>query len=71
MGKKKKQKIRVPKVGDIQRDFNGSEWIVITVTGRGITSRVRRNSLAHQIHAENSPVIARSLMTSEVSNADS
>jgi hypothetical protein len=49
------------KVGDIQIDENGTEWVVIAVAGREIVSRVQRNSLAHRVHAEGSPNIAKSL----------
>ena len=52
--------MKKPEVGDIQTDPDGSEWIVIFIPHRNI-SRVRRYSLAHQIHAQNSEVIAKSL----------
>jgi hypothetical protein len=48
------------KIGDIQVDSDKSEWVVIGVNHSGI-SRVRKNSLAHKIHAEVSPDIAKSL----------
>lgn len=51
-----------PKIGDIQTDSNGIEWIVVGNSHTGI-SRVKRNSLAHTIHAQSSPDIAKSLMT--------
>jgi hypothetical protein len=47
-------------IGDIQIDGNGNEWVVVGVTTRS-TSRVRRYSLAHQVHAEGSAIIAESL----------
>ena len=49
------------KVGDIQIDDNRTEWIVVGIFGRGLTNRVRRNSLAHRVHAQLSPEIAKSL----------
>lgn len=49
-----------PEVGDIQKDANGSEWVIVSVHRLG-PSRVLRNSLAHKIHARSSEVIARSL----------
>jgi hypothetical protein len=49
-----------PKLGDIQIDKDGSEWVVVGVTTRSV-SRVRRYSLAHHVHAEGSPTIAESL----------
>ena len=49
------------KVGDIEIDDNRTEWIVVGIFGRGRTNRVRRNSLAHRIHAQVSPEIAKSL----------
>lgn len=48
------------KIGDIQVDSDKSEWVVIGVTHTGI-SRVRKNSLAHIVHAKMSPEIAKSL----------
>lgn len=48
------------KIGDVQIDKDKSEWVVIGVNHSGI-SRVRKNSLAHQVHAESSPDIAKSL----------
>ena len=49
------------KIGDIQVDEEDkSEWIIIGINHSGI-SRVKRNSLAHKIHAEVSPEIAKSL----------
>lgn len=53
-----------PKAGDIQIDEDGSEWVVIGATRVGI-SRVRRNSLAHRVHAQSSPEIARSYVIPE------
>ena len=52
------------KLGDIQIDSNGSEWIVVGVATRHV-SRVRRYSIAHQVHAKDSPVIAESLEVDE------
>lgn len=49
-----------PKVGDIQTDRNNSEWVIIGITHSGL-SRVRRNSLAHQVHALDMPEIAESI----------
>ena len=49
------------KVGDIQVDKDGSEWVVIGVGHTGL-SRIRRNSMAHIIHARRSQEIAKSLM---------
>lgn len=49
------------KVGDIQTDIDNSEWVVVSITGRDRVSRVRRNSLAHRVHAERSAIIAQSL----------
>ncbi len=48
------------KIGDIQTDANKTEWVIVVITHSGL-SRVRRYSLAHQIHALNSPEIAESL----------
>lgn len=48
------------KIGDIQIDSDGSEWVIIGVTHIGV-SRIRRYSLAHQVHSEGSPEIAKSL----------
>lgn len=48
------------KIGDIQIDSDKSEWVIIGITHTGV-SRVRRNSLAHKIHAQDSPEIAKSL----------
>lgn len=50
------------KIGDIQIDKDKKEWIVIGVNHTGI-SRVRRYSLAHQVHSEGMPEIAKSLKT--------
>ena len=47
------------KVGDIQIDENKSEWIVIGVT------HMRRNSLAHKVHSQISPIIAKSYVIEE------
>lgn len=52
------------KIGDIQIDSNKTEWVVIAVNHSGI-SRVKRNSLAHKIHAEGMPAIAKSLTLNE------
>jgi hypothetical protein len=57
-------------IGDIQvdRDKDGNvlaEWVVISIYPRGL-SRVKRNSLAHQVHAEGTPEIAKSLQIKEV-----
>jgi hypothetical protein len=51
----------VAQVGDIQVDKNSLEWIVVGVTHTGV-SRVRRNSLAHKVHAKRSPEIAKTLI---------
>jgi hypothetical protein len=48
-------------VGDVEKDPDGSEWVIISPGGILRASRVRRYSLAHRIHAESSPVIAASL----------
>lgn len=56
-----KNKITNPKVGDIQVDNIGMEWVVVGVTTLGI-SRVRRNSMAHIIHARRSAEIAKTLL---------
>ena len=48
------------KIGDVQIDVDNSEWVVVAVYQKRI-SRVRRNSLAHRIHAEGTPEIAKSL----------
>lgn len=48
------------KIGDMQIDPDKSEWIIISVYGNRI-SRVRRYSLAHHIHADGDPEIAKSL----------
>jgi hypothetical protein len=39
-----------PKIGDTQIDKDKSEWVVVGVTHLGL-SRVRKDSLAHKIHA--------------------
>jgi urease accessory protein UreE len=49
-----------PQIGDIQKDENGQEWVVVGIVHSGV-SRVRRNSLAHLIHAAYSPEIAKSV----------
>lgn len=54
-----------PKVGDIQVDKNESEWVVVGICHLGI-SRVKRDSLAHEIHAQSSPEIAKSLTVYQV-----
>lgn len=46
------------KVGDIQTDNNGSEWVIVGISNTGY-SRVKRNSLAHLIHSSYSPEIAK------------
>ena len=48
-------------VGDVETDPDGSEWVIISPGGVFKASRVRRNSLAHHVHAESSAVIAASL----------
>lgn len=48
-------------IGDIQTDPDGSEWVIISVGGAFKPSRVRRNSLAHHIHAKSDSKIAVSL----------
>lgn len=58
------KKKSLPKIGDIQIDDNKSEWIVIGISHTGV-SRVRRNSLAHEIHAQGSPEIAKTLTKSQ------
>ena len=55
------RKVVLPKVGDIQIDNNKTEWVVIGATHTGI-SRVKRNSLAHKVHAQSSPEIAKSIL---------
>ena len=47
------------KIGDIQTDSDKSEWIIVAITNTK-PSRVRRNSLAHKVHAQSSPDIAKS-----------
>lgn len=47
-------------IGDIQIDNDKTEWVVVGIGHMGV-SRVRRNSLAHQTHAQSSPKIAESL----------
>jgi len=55
-----------PKVGDIQTDVDKSEWVVIGVSSKlHPPSRVRRNSLAHRVHAQSSSEIAKSLTIQE------
>lgn len=53
------------KIGDIQTDTEGgSEWVVIAVfrhNGKEHCSRVRRNSLAHVVHARIDPLLKDSL----------
>jgi hypothetical protein len=58
-----------PEIGDIQVDLNGSEWVVVGTTTRSV-SRVRRYSLAHQVHSEGSPRIAESLVVTDVSTEE-
>ena len=53
-----------PKVGDIQIDDDKTEWVVIGITHNGV-SRVKRLSLAHYVHAQSSPVIAKSFILPE------
>ena len=48
-------------VGDIVTDHDGSEWVILEAYPRRQDSRVRRNSLAHQVLARNSAVIRKSL----------
>jgi hypothetical protein len=49
-------------VGDIETDPDGSEWVIVSLGGAVIKpSRLRRNSLAHHIHAQSSPTLAASL----------
>ena len=50
-----------PEAGDIQVDPDGSEWVIIAVYGRGLFTRIRRDSLAHQVFAKDIPVFAKSL----------
>lgn len=50
-----------PKIGDIQTDTDKTEWVVVGVGHLGL-SRVRRNSLAHRVHAQRSEDIAKSLV---------
>lgn len=54
----------LPKVGEIQIDNDGSEWVIIGIGHMGI-SRVKRNSLAHRVHAQSSPEIAKSYTKEE------
>jgi hypothetical protein len=56
------------KVGDIQVDHDKSEWVVVAVAGRNRVSRVKRNSLAHYLHAEVSSEIASSYQAEKVEN---
>lgn len=49
------------KIGDIQIDNNQTEWVIVGITHTGV-SRVKRNSLAHYVHAQRSPEIAKSLI---------
>jgi hypothetical protein len=53
-----------PKVGSIQIEADKSEWVIVGTSNSGV-SRVRRNSLAHKVHAESSPVIALSYIKKE------
>jgi len=53
-------KRKIPQIGDIQMDSNNQEWIIVAITHAGL-SRVKRNSLAHLIHATYSPEVAKSL----------
>lgn len=48
------------KPGDIEIDENKVEWVIIAINYSGV-SRVRRNSLAHRVHAKTSPEIAKTL----------
>lgn len=48
------------KIGDVQVDANNTEWVVVGVSHSGL-SRVRQYSLAHQVHAQAVPEIAKSL----------
>lgn len=48
------------KIGDIQTDKDESEWVIVAITHSGV-SRVRKDSLAHRVHAKVSPEIAKSL----------
>lgn len=58
---KSRIKVRI-RIGDIQTDDHDEkvQWVVIGVTHLGI-SRVKRDSLAHLVHAQSSPDIAKSL----------
>jgi hypothetical protein len=41
---------RIYREGDIQTDQDGSEWLIVGVTGRDRISRVRVGSSAYHIH---------------------
>lgn len=49
------------KIGDIETDPDGSEWVIIEVFTNRKPSRVRKDSLAHRVHAENYFELAKSL----------
>lgn len=48
-------------IGDIVIDNDNTEWVIVGISHTGL-SRVRRNSLAHEIHAQGSPEIAKTLI---------
>lgn len=48
-------------IGDVQTDRDKTEWVIVGITHAGL-SRVRRNSLAHYIHAQHSPEIAKAIV---------
>lgn len=52
-------------VGNIQMDSNNQEWVIVAITHAGL-SRVKRNSIAHLVHAKYSPEIAKSVIIEEV-----
>ncbi len=56
-----------PKIGDIQIDANGSEWVLVGVAYLG-SLLVKRNSLAHRVHAEYSTAVAKSLTIEDTSS---
>lgn len=48
------------RIGDIQTDPDGTEWIIVGTTQTTV-SRVKRYSIAHEVHARSSEIVAKSL----------
>ena len=50
----------VLKQGSLVRERDSSEWIIVSIHGK-LISRVKRNSLAHIVHGQSSPVMRETL----------